>query len=85
MESVIEIKNLTVEYKTPEGFIGAVRDFTLRIGEGETYGLVGESGSGKSTVAWVIMRYLDENGRVAGGEVRFKDQDLLALDIEELR
>ncbi len=85
MESVIEIKNLTVEYKTPEGFIGAVRDFNLRIGEGETYGLVGESGSGKSTVAWVIMRYLDENGRVAGGEVRFKDQDLLALDIEELR
>ena len=85
MESVIEIKNLTVEYKTPEGFIGAVRDFTLRIGQGETYGLVGESGSGKSTVAWVIMRYLAENGRVAGGEVRFKDQDLLTLDIEELR
>ena len=37
MESVIEIKNLTVEYKTPEGFIGAVRDFTLMIGEGETF------------------------------------------------
>jgi len=84
-KSVIEIKNLTAEYKTPEGFIGAVRDFSLSIGEGETYGLVGESGSGKSTVAWVIMRYLDENGKVTGGEVRFKNQDLMTLDIEDLR
>ncbi len=66
MESVLEIENLSVEYKTPDGFISAVQDFTLRIGEGETYGLVGESGSGKSTVAWVIMRYLAQNGRVAG-------------------
>jgi len=85
MESVLEIENLSVEYKTPDGFISAVQDFTLRIGEGETYGLVGESGSGKSTVAWVIMRYLAENGRVAGGKVRFKGQDLMALGIEELR
>jgi len=85
MESVLEIENLSVEYKTPDGFISAVQDFTLRIGEGETYGLVGESGSGKSTVAWVIMRYLAQNGRVAGGKVRFKGQDLMALGIEEFR
>ena len=85
METVIDIKNLTVEYKTPDGFITAVRDFNLRIHQGETYGLVGESGSGKSTVAWVIMRYLAENGRIANGEVRFKDEDLLSLSMEVLR
>ncbi len=85
MEQIIDVKNLTVEYKTPGGFIGAVRDFNLSIGEGETYGLVGESGSGKSTAAWVIMRYLAENGRIAKGEVKFQGQDLMTLSMEELR
>lgn len=85
MQKVIDIKNLTVEYNTPDGYVGAVRNFNLHIHKGETYGLVGESGSGKSTVAWVIMRYLADNGRIANGEVHFKGEDLLSLSIEKLR
>ncbi len=85
MQTVIDIKNLTVEYNTPGGYVGAVRNFNLHIHRGETYGLVGESGSGKSTVAWVIMRYLADNGRVTTGEVYFKGEDLLSLSMEKLR
>ena len=85
MKPVIDIKNLTVEFKSREGALLPVRNMDLYINAGETYGLVGESGSGKSTVAWVIMQYLAENGRVVSGDVRFKDVNLFRLTGEALR
>ena len=85
MTPVIAIENLTVEYKTPYGPVRALQELNFSIQTGEIFGLVGESGSGKSTAAWVIMRYLAENGRMVGGKVLFKDIDLAALNPAELR
>jgi peptide/nickel transport system ATP-binding protein len=85
MTPVISVENLTVEYKTPYGSVRALQNLNFQIQTGEIFGLVGESGSGKSTAAWVIMRYLADNGQVVGGEVLFKGIDLFTLKAAELR
>jgi peptide/nickel transport system ATP-binding protein len=81
---VLEIRNLNVDYVTRRGVAHAVRNLSLSIGEGQTYGLVGESGCGKSTVALSIMRYLPRQAR-AQGNILFQGQDLLAASGSQLR
>ncbi|MFQ5935503.1 MAG: dipeptide ABC transporter ATP-binding protein [Acidiferrobacterales bacterium] len=82
---VLEIEDLNISYYTRAGEIPAVIDFSLAVSKGETVGLVGESGCGKSTVAWAIMQYMGQNGRIKSGTIKFKGQDLNALGREELR
>ncbi len=82
---VLQIEDLSVVFSTPRGMLPAVRDVSLSIRQGESFGLVGESGSGKSTISLAIMRYLADNGRVTSGEISFLGKDLLALDPGELR
>jgi peptide/nickel transport system ATP-binding protein len=60
------IEDLTVAYRYGDLLLDAVRNFSLQIAAGQTYGLVGESGSGKTTVAMAVMRYLGDTG-VDGG------------------
>jgi peptide/nickel transport system ATP-binding protein len=84
LRPVLSVENLNVTYFTREGGVPAVRDVSLEIAPGETFGLVGESGSGKSTVAMSIMNYLGVNGR-ARGQVRYHGRDLLTLPEKELR
>ncbi len=81
----LRIKNLTVSYRQGKQWLEAVRDFSVEINSGQTYGLVGESGSGKSTVALAVMRHLSHNGRVKGGEILFEDRDMLKLSTAEMR
>ena len=47
--AIIEVKNLTKEYKTDEGVLAALSDVSLSIEEGEIFGVIGLSGAGKST------------------------------------
>jgi len=82
---VLAIDDLTVAYRQGDEWLDAVRDFSLRIAPGQTYGLVGESGSGKTTVALAIMRYLGEDGLVQGGNITFDGRDLLNLDDSVIR
>ena len=84
-DAVLEIDSLTVEYITNDGPLRAVRDLSLPIYEGETFGLAGESGSGKSTLALSVLRYLGGNGRVVDGEIRFKGTSVLDCSKTELR
>ena len=81
----LRIKNLTVAYRQGKQWLEAVRDFSLQINSGQTYGLVGESGSGKSTVALAVMRHLSQNGQVQGGEILFENKDMLKLSKAEMR
>ena len=83
--SLLTLRALTVAYDIGGTSYPAVRDFTLTLKPGQTYGLVGESGSGKSTVALALMRYLSEGGQVTHGEIEFEGQNLLTLTEEQMR
>lgn len=82
---LLEIESLDVEYSTDKGAVRAVRDVSLNIKEGESLGLVGESGSGKSTIALAILNYLDENGKITNGDIKFRDISIPNTSSEELR
>lgn len=87
--SLLEVKNLQVEFSTHGGIARAVNGMSLTIEKGKTLCLVGESGSGKSVAAMSILRLLEENGNIAGGEIFFDDGekplDILTLSKEEMR
>ncbi|HNB52260.1 MAG TPA: ATP-binding cassette domain-containing protein, partial [Anaerolineales bacterium] len=83
--SLLALRDLTIAYQINGTLYPAVRDFTLTLEPGQTYGLVGESGSGKSTVALALMRYLSEGGHVTHGDIEFEGQNLLALTEEQMR
>lgn len=73
---VLEIKNLSVQFATPEGEVQAVSDVSLSVNKGECLGIVGESGSGKSQTFMAALGLLAENG-TAQGEVLLNGVDLL--------
>lgn len=85
MEEILRVEDLTVSYRVNGGSLDVVRDFSLRIGEGQTYGLVGESGSGKTSLALAVMQFPRENGFVKKGEVYLKTRPLMKLSTEQLR
>ncbi len=68
---LLDVRNLTVEFKTRRGRVEAVRSIDLTVGHGETVGIVGESGSGKSVMSYAVMRILDQAGRIADGSIMF--------------
>lgn len=82
--SLLEVQQLSLEFRTRSGTVHALENISLRIEKGETVGLVGESGSGKSVLAYAILRILDAAARVTSGTVRFSGMNLLALPEDEL-
>ena len=85
MATLLEVKDLSTYFFTPEGVVKAVDGISYDLQEGETLGLVGESGCGKSVSALSIMRLIQRPGRTVGGEVNFNCQDLLGLSDSEMR
>jgi peptide/nickel transport system ATP-binding protein len=82
--TLLQIRDLTVTYRTHEGPVPAVRGVTLDVAQGETVGLAGESGCGKSTVASTILRLTPASAQVTG-EVLLNGRDVLAMSFGELR
>jgi oligopeptide/dipeptide ABC transporter ATP-binding protein len=82
--AVIELRNLTIEYRLAAGKARAVDGISLSLEEGEYLGLVGESGCGKSTIAKAILGILPSNGRVIGGEILYRGRDIAHLSTQEL-
>ena len=73
MSNLLEVRDLRVEFNVSEGVIRAVDGVSFRVPNGKTVALVGESGSGKSVVSQAIMGILPKPGRIAGGEILFRD------------
>ena len=83
---LLEVRDLHVEFRMRDGVAKAVNGVNYRVDEGRTLAVLGESGSGKSVTAQAVMGILDmPPGRITGGEVLFKGQDLLKLKEEERR
>jgi len=82
---LISIDDLTVEFTTRDGTVTAVRNVSFKLAKGETLGIVGESGSGKSVTSYALMRILDGNGEVAGGELQYSGIDLKRATDRQMR
>lgn len=100
MASLLEIRNLTVEYKTRLGVARAVDSVSITLEENKTLGLAGESGCGKSTLGRAIMRLVPYPGRIQEGEIILNldedveyekgiikkgSMDLLKIDDDQMR
>jgi peptide/nickel transport system ATP-binding protein len=83
-ETLLQIKNLEVQYATRVGLVRAVDKVSLEVRRGETLGLVGESGCGKSTLGFSILRLIRPPGKVAGGQIFFDGEDLLQKTEQEM-
>jgi len=82
--SLLEVRDLSVTFRTDGSAIPAVRDLTFSIAESQIFGLAGESGCGKSMTALSVMGLLPQNA-AASGSILFRGQNLLTLDRESIR
>ena len=83
---LLKLENLETSFFTKKGVVKAVDCVNLTIEPGEIVGLVGESGCGKSTISLSIMQVLPQPaGKVTGGKVLFKGENLLEKNAEEMR
>jgi peptide/nickel transport system ATP-binding protein len=82
---VLSINDVTISYRLEKRWIDTVRNVSLKIDAGQTYGLVGESGSGKSTLLLAAMRFLADNGRVSSGTIELDGENLLTKSTDEMR
>ncbi len=84
-EPLLKVNDLQVEYRTKRGVVRAVDHVTFDIYPNEVFGLAGESGCGKSTIAHAITRLLKPPAYISGGELWFRNTNLLDMDQETLR
>src|SRR6476660_5647175 len=85
MASLLEVNDLQTHFTTRAGLVKSVDGVSFSIGEGELLGLVGESGCGKSITALSVMRLISPPGKIVGGSIRFKGEELTTASSERLR
>ena len=83
--SLLEIENLTVEFKTGSGYFRAVDGVTIKVDKGEVLAIVGESGSGKSVSMLAVMGLLPWTAKVTADKMLFEGIDLLGMSANERR
>src|SRR5690625_717909 len=84
-EPVLDVRNLQTHFFTDRGVLRAVDGVSFQLAPGETLGVVGESGCGKSMTAMSIMRLVRYPGRIVGGEVYLRGEELLSKSEREMR
>lgn len=85
MSSLLEVKNLKVEFPTRRAILKALDDVSFTIARGEVLGVVGESGAGKSLTGSAIIGLLDPPGRISGGEIHLDGKRIDNLNPKDMR
>jgi peptide/nickel transport system ATP-binding protein len=83
--ALLEVENLTLGYRTKNGYLQAVDGVSFTLEEGKSLGFVGESGCGKTTLGMALMGLLPPNGSVRSGRILFQGEDLLRKTEEEMK
>jgi peptide/nickel transport system ATP-binding protein len=82
--SILEVRDLSVEYLLERGTVRAVDEVSFDLAAGEFIGIVGESGCGKSTLLFAIAQLLAPPAEITGGSVIFKGHNMVGLTDKEL-
>jgi ABC-type dipeptide/oligopeptide/nickel transport system ATPase component len=83
---LLEVENLSINFRTENGLVQAVKNVSFSMNHGGSLAIVGESGSGKSVTALSLSRLLpNPPAEFASGSIRFEGRDILALNPAELR
>jgi len=85
MTPLLDVRNLSTAFHSPSGDVHAVNDVSFSLEAGESLAIVGESGSGKSVSALSIMGLVPSPGKVEGGQIKFRDRDIVKLPTRELQ
>ncbi len=85
MSNLLEVKNVQTQFPTRAGIVKAVNDVSFSLKEGELLGLVGESGCGKSITALSVMRLISSPGKIVGGSITFKGEELTTATDARMR
>jgi peptide/nickel transport system ATP-binding protein len=83
--SLLQVKNLVVEFPGRHGTLRAIDDISFDIAPGEILGVVGESGAGKSLTGAAIIGLLEPPGRIAGGQILLEGQRIDNLGFDAMR
>ncbi len=85
-ETILQVRDLKTYFHVDEGIVKAVDGVSFDLRQGETLGIVGESGSGKSVTNLSVINMIpNPPGRIAGGQVLYRGQDLLQMPIGDIR
>ncbi len=84
MTKILDVKDLTIEFKTESGVVQAIRGVDFYLNEGETLAIVGESGSGKSVITRAVMGILAANGEITKGHIEYTYSDGEKVDVSTL-
>ena len=75
-EHLLSVQDLHTSFFTDAGEVQAVNGVTFNLDPGEILGIVGESGSGKSVSAYSIMQILADTGKIVGGKILYKGEEI---------
>ncbi|MBC8060180.1 MAG: ABC transporter ATP-binding protein [Clostridiaceae bacterium] len=83
---LLEVKNLQTQFRVKGGLVNAVDGVDFEVDRGEVLAIVGESGSGKSVTSLSILSLIpNPPGKIIGGEILFKGEDLLKKSKKEMQ
>src|SRR4029453_8405947 len=82
---LLEVRDLSVSFRTEQGVVRAVDGLSLSLGQGEVLGIVGESGSGKTVSMLSVMRLIRDPNAIVEGQVLHRGRDLMRLSQREMQ